>query len=424
MDDLQIKLRAFVDESTAILAESLEMHVRNRIGSKKMAEISKVGTTNLYVWLETMRNRPNLRSYIVDLFRDRHLKYVEIFSAYDNRKWRDHTEDDVFMPDEVETFINHVSEFLDVLQDHAHVDKMRVLHSRYHESLTQTEELMMLKKQPYTMGNAGDLIKHGSLVLLLEWMSKRRDKITYADPFGGNPWGQIVSDEVRRRLNLCDLMDRAWDGENIYYGSGQIAKTYNADVWTSDMDEERRVALKESGLNLLDDGFPSVYDGNNGYSILSSEFTENFDVILIDPLDDFLVKHLRQFDIIQKRIEAHPDLFIMVFVLDWQPLGKTPLSAGIYEVHKRLLLKKKMLRKYLYSLRCPKLSGDHGLIGESMHEAEIMIMSQQIADGKCGDLRDALQSFAKLATRILPLQSGESVKFFNNTDELPQASDD
>ena len=113
------------------------------------------------------------------------------------------------------------------------------------------------------------------------------------------------------------MTKETWDGNNIYYGSGQIALNRNADVWVSDKDPHKRSDLEASGLRLLNDLF-SNYDNQNGYCILKPEYAKKFDLILIDPFSDFLTGHLQELDNIKKIVEMFPDLFVMVFILDWQ----------------------------------------------------------------------------------------------------------
>lgn len=49
------------------------------------------------------------------------------------------------------------------------------------------------KPLPYTMGNAGDLIKHGLISEFLNWYLKKDHKQTnFYDPFGGRPWQEPI----------------------------------------------------------------------------------------------------------------------------------------------------------------------------------------------------------------------------------------
>ena len=118
--------------------------------------------------------------------------------------------------------------------------------------LTSAEDL------PYTMGNAGDLIKHCVLILFLDWfLPDNHNHPRFADPFGGHPWSHLANGEIIRRLNsvVNFVTKETWDGNNIYYGSGQIALNRNADVWVSDKDPHKRSDLEASGLRLLNDLF-------------------------------------------------------------------------------------------------------------------------------------------------------------------------
>ncbi len=274
--------------------------------------------------------------------------------------------------------------------------------------------LMSAEDQIYTMGNAGDFIKHGMLILLLDWLSETRGEIRYADPFGGNPWAKLENAEIRRRLNVSCMHD-AWDGEGKYYGSGQIALHKGVNAWVSDKDMHRRSDLEASGLFLLDEGFPN-YDNQNGYCILSPDIAGEFDLILIDPLGDFMRDKFGELENAVQAVKKNPNLFVMFFVLDMQSKNTPQESRGIYAKHKRFMEEREKMQEFACSLRCPKIT-DSGIKGESGYESEILMISQQLQNSDTDALRENLRNFAEHATSILPLKEREKVEFWGGKNE-------
>ncbi len=281
--------------------------------------------------------------------------------------------------------------------------------------------LMSAADQFYTMGNAGDFIKHGMLILLLNWLAGNRREVRYADPFGGNPWTKLENQEIKRRLNdsvrRCAFMRHAWsmiDGK--YYGSGQIALHKGAHVWVADKDMHRRSDLEASGLFMLDEVLDN-YDNQNGYCILSPEAAGDFDLILIDPLGDFMTERFDELDSAIQAVNKNPRLFVMFFVLDLQSKNKPPQTPEIYANHKNFMDKREKMREFACSLRCPKIENRYGIKGESRHEYEILAISQEFQNGGASDLWGKLRYFAANASDILPLQRGEKVEFWGGKDE-------
>ena len=151
------------------------------------------------------------------------------------------------------------------------------------------------KPLPYTMGNAGDLIKHGLISEFFEWYLKlfKEKGIIYFDPFGGRPWDSPINPEVKNRLNNlppCALKSAQNNIDKCYFGSGHIieniGKIHNIEtkVYLSDRDNIAYVDLIDSGLSPITlKGFNS----ESAYSILGCEFRKTKDtLILIDPFND------------------------------------------------------------------------------------------------------------------------------------------
>lgn len=272
--------------------------------------------------------------------------------------------------------------------------------------------LLSSDEQIYTMGNAGDFIKHGVLIQTLNWLNSQEVKIAYADPFGGNPWAELNNETIKRRLKECPRLVHAWDDNaEKYYGSGYIAREKFANVYVSDKDMLRRGDLESCGFKLLDKKFPGKYNNQNGYCILRPEFARNFNLILIDPLGDFLTQYLDELDNVLAAVQRDPRLFVIVFVLDWWRNSAPADGSGRYRTHCNFMKRRQILDGVAYSLRCPMIENKHGIKGESKYEMEVLLVSEQIADGKCAALREELSDFAEEATKILRLPKDKRVKF-------------
>lgn len=249
----------------------------------------------------------------------------------------------------------------------------------------------------YTTGNAGDFIKHGVLIHTLDWLAQNAGKISYADPFGGVSGAKITNREIRRRLNeSADLRD-AWDGKNAYYGSAQIAKNKGADVFVSDKCPDRRREF-QAGFALLDKF--SDYDNRNGYCVLNPGIASHFDLILIDPYSESLECYMDKLRNVRNTIDNNSRLFIIMFVL----------CKRKDKVRKM----REILDGMAYSLFCPVIKKECGIVGESSKRMGVFLASQQIAAGKCAALCQKLSDFADAATEILPLPEDEKVELWTN----------
>ena len=235
-------------------------------------------------------------------------------------------------------------------------------------------------KLKYTIGNPGDIIKHGLLAEFVAWWSDTHANrvLRMADPFGGCPWGKL-EEPVKKRLEtlsgtvLAEAQDNGDKGRK-YFGSGhlvqQAAKDYRVDVCVhvSDQDECARHSLKESGLDLIEPRLP----GDDGYRILETEYSKKYDLILSDPYKEFLhyeYQHKnKHFDQIRSAVDKNPDLFIAVFVLDMNTNNKVGRTFAKY--------KESELWDWAFSIRCPKMEN-------SRFDWEILLISGQIKDCKC-----------------------------------------
>jgi hypothetical protein len=150
------------------------------------------------------------------------------------------------------------------------------------------------KPLPYTMGNAGDLIKHGLLAEFINWHCRDlHQRLSFYDPFGGRPWQEPVHDKVAeriKRLGPCPFKQAQEDIIQGYYGSSHIVAQISAandnmvNIHSSDRNADARDDLKNTGIKLIElNGF----NCGNGYSIIDCNFSDTEDtLILIDPFYD------------------------------------------------------------------------------------------------------------------------------------------
>ncbi len=262
----------------------------------------------------------------------------------------------------------------------------------------------------YKMGNASDIIKHGLLAEFVKWWKDSNNKtlpLRVADTFGGRPWGKN-----RKIINIlksseCYALGRAYsEADDKYLGSShlirQVAEECEVEVSIDIFDKckEVRCALAESILN--EDSMQLIelpYD--DGYTILCyKQKPEKYGLILIDPYSEFLKGEFwdegdpKYFTRIIELTEKYPNLFVAVFVLeDKEKEGERFAN-----------FKRGKLSHCAFSLRCPKQ-------GKSIFDTEILLIGQQIADGKCNKLRERLEHFVTKASDALSLP-GEKVKFW------------
>ncbi len=238
----------------------------------------------------------------------------------------------------------------------------------------------MGSKLKYTMGNPGDIIKHGLLAEFVAWWGEAHNNriLRFADPFGGCPWGNI-EEPVKNRLEilsgtiLAQAQNNGGKGRK-YLGSGhlvqQAAKDCGVDVCVlvSDKDEGARCDLIDSGLDLIEPRLP----GDDGYGILDAMYPQKYDLILLDPYSDFLLNEYqnknKRFDQIQNEVNRNSELFIAVFVLDMDTNNTIGRNFANY--------KESQLSDWAFSIRCPKMEN-------SKYDWEILLISRQIKERKC-----------------------------------------
>ncbi len=266
----------------------------------------------------------------------------------------------------------------------------------------------MGKRRPYKMGNAGDIIKHGLLAEFVEWWKDSNNNILFvADTFGGRPRGKNNCITKKLKDSECYALGRAYpktNDEYLYLGSShlirQVAEMCKLKVSIDIFDkcEDARCALEESILN--EDSMKLIeLPDDNGYNIFFDKKEPcKYNLIFIDPYSEFLKGEFgdeekpKYFTRIIELTEKCSDLFVAVFVLDKEK-----------DIHEKFAnFKTDKLRHCAFSLHCPKQ-------GKAIYDNEILLIGQQIADGKCDKLRERLERFVHQTSY---LKCGEKVKFW------------
>lgn len=252
------------------------------------------------------------------------------------------------------------------------------------------------KPLPYTMGNAGDLIKHGLLCELINWLSeKQQEYITFYDPFGGRPWQKPINNKVTERLeNLqpCPLKASQTDIKNRYFGSGHLIKNVSEiyhstiDIYTSDRDKDAQNDLKLTGLNLIE---LDEFNPDSAYSILDCQKIKEINsIILIDPFYD--LQHIN--DVILTKIinlvSEHPIAVILYVLykdeeidlwLDFQQINNEITSSNVH----------------YYSLSCEPITNS-SIIGEGkFHSSVSLYLNKSFSDYKTSELASSLKRFSE-----------------------------
>ena len=255
-------------------------------------------------------------------------------------------------------------------------------------------EVMISCSLRYDMGNAGDIIKHGILAEFARWWIEEGQKLRYADPFGGRPWGgskPAVKNRLSRFKNSnCALWKAQKESQSVasgglYYGSSHVVLNTaqeRVDVFADDADKIARADLKASGLHIISDELPD-YRGN-GYSILQPAILKagQYNLILIDPHADFLRTELShpkekgQFSKIKDAIEdpANCDLWVAIFVL---------MDNDHREEYESR--RKHFFCGHGIALRCPCMPVQEDQPdGEHHYDMEILLVSSRLAvDSSC-----------------------------------------
>ena len=272
---------------------------------------------------------------------------------------------------------------------------------------------------PYKMGNAGDVIKHGALAVFTEWYFKdnRAPFLTFADPFGGRPWGHPLHPEISARISrlldtpLKHAQPQASAKHPRIFGSAhavlnvakKVGGANSARAEVSDRDRNARGDLETSGLHLIDE---EGFDPNDGYSVL--RLTDKFHLILIDPFSDFLRdefsggKNGVRFPKILEAIKNDLDLWIAVFVLNLYPDNHIGNAYAKY--------KKEHLADWAIGLHCPKT--DMPEVDGKSHSDMLLISSQvKSAPDNVAKLRENLRKFAERASKEIGVKIGDAMKW-------------
>ena len=271
----------------------------------------------------------------------------------------------------------------------------------------------------YDMGNAGDIVKHGMLAEFARWWTQGGQKLRYADPFGGRPWGMAKPQAAARVESMhkqgfaLGLAQRAGQqlasehGITTYYGSSHVVKNIcgkRAVVYADDADKLAREDLRESGVRIISDssGFPG-YSPDNGYAILDYVAEAKLDLVLIDPYKEFMGDEFSKkgrasgspmearFANIIKATEkpGNENLWVAVFVLNWEEVED--------EYRK---FREGELGECAVGLRCNRLGKHKRLDGEKSYDMETVLVSNQLRP-KTTDERTR-----KLLRRIRQLEHG------------------
>ena len=267
---------------------------------------------------------------------------------------------------------------------------------------------IMISSLPYDMGNAGDLLKHGVLATFVDWfLGCGEQRIRYADPFGGCPWGYF-KEETRRRMeklsSLLPVIDKAQPHwlKNKYYGSSHVvrniakARNRGANVLASDKDKLARSDLEASGIRPIED-----HDPKNGFGILDKKHDGRFELILLDPFGDFLRDEFGEhqetptshFESISKSVERNPGLCVMLFVLDMKD----------NDIHEQYVQQRSKYSGRSFCLRCPKMENT-GVGGESRFNMEVLLISKRFAvrTNSVSELKSRLGKLRRALEDVLP----------------------
>jgi hypothetical protein len=258
------------------------------------------------------------------------------------------------------------------------------------------------KPLPYTMGNAGDLIKHGLLAEFINWHCRDlRQHLTFYDPFGGRPWQEPVHDKVAeriKRLTSCPLKQAQEDIIQGYYGSSHIvaqissANDNKINRYSSDRDTDARDDLRNTGIKPIElNGF----NCDNGYSIIDCNFSDTEDtLILIDPFYD--LENIND-NILKKIIQkvATENISIILYIL------YTNLEIEHWRkfqtLHKELTTEQNI--NYL-SLECKAIK-DSLIDGESKYNSYVVLYTNKHYSELELKLRKAVEEYSLNLTKAL-----------------------
>lgn len=164
----------------------------------------------------------------------------------------------------------------------------------------------------YRVGNIGDLLKHSWLIETLTSLKKQKKKgvpFLYADTFSGfadYPIGRDLADRITKHLSRTPLfrIQKKALSQARYGGSVSIARKVlgpSARLEIFDRNPQARASVRGSGVVTL--------RIKSGYDVLKQKKT--YDLIFLDPYDDFLDEHREVFRRIRLKAE---DSSILLFV--------------------------------------------------------------------------------------------------------------
>lgn len=268
---------------------------------------------------------------------------------------------------------------------------------------------------PYTMGNAGDLLKHGVLAEFIRWRCGLDKPVRFLDLFAGEPFGDVpleIGNRVRALTESALRKAQPEIGENRYFGSGKVVQKVAESmgcsgvcVFTGDRDLKRCKRLQASGLRMLDELFPDCGIDNgsyDAYAVLRKMIhkAHEADLVLIDDFGKFLPSKAET-TVPQMETMANRAT-ILLFALNLNPYNEV---GKCFEA---------LLAKHLrgaWRMTCPKLPCTSGIRGETKYSAEVLLaspfLSHQGSSPDVTELWDRLERYATNLALVLGL-SGDN----------------
>ncbi len=170
-----------------------------------------------------------------------------------------------------------------------------------------------MKSVRYRVGNIGDLLKHSWLIEILAYLKKQKaaSPFYHADTFSGfvdYRIGRGLSDRIKNRLSRSPLFRIQENAlrQDRYYGSVTIARKVlgsSARLEVFDRNPKALEGFKGPGVALL--------QIKSGYDVLKKK--KPYDLIFLDPYDDFLDEHEAVLARILHKAEDSPILLFFPF---------------------------------------------------------------------------------------------------------------
>ena len=244
---------------------------------------------------------------------------------------------------------------------------------------------------PYTMGNSGDLLKHGVLAEFVRWQCELGRSFRFFDLFGGEPEQDLKADRTgdrdftrtqQRVRALPDCALRAVQigiNEGRYFGSGVVARNAATNVscgaiqvLTSDCDSERRERLRAAGLTILDEEFPRCRAGADRYDAYAAfgeivPILKDDDLVLLDPFREFLLHKART--VVPQVATAVRRAAVLLFALNLNPNNRVGRNFDA------------LLEQHLpgaWRMTCPPVKG--GVKGESKYHADVVLIARPLVE--------------------------------------------